>query len=77
MNKVAQAFVEIPMLSTCCAAWLVDVSDHTVHSAMKEIRLHMYWPRLLQMLTEDNLDYRIQFAEWYPEMGKIYIILVI
>ncbi len=65
MNEVVQAFVETPTLSTHHAVWLLDVSDCSVRCAMKVIGLHMYHPRLLQTLTEDDPDHHMQFAEWY------------
>ncbi len=65
MNKVAQAFAETPTLSTHHTAQLFDVSNCSVCRAMKEIGLHVFQPQLLQALTKDNPDHRMQFAKWY------------
>lgn len=65
LQTVAQSFIESPARSVRKTANELDISRSTLQRIMKELGLKVYRPRLLQALTEDDPDRRLQFAEWY------------
>lgn len=65
VQMVAESFVETPARSVRKACHELEISRSSLQRIMKELGMHVYRPRLLQALTEDDPDRRLQFAEWY------------
>jgi hypothetical protein len=63
--RVAQAFVEKPSTSAQRTANQLDLSRSTLGRILKDLKLKVYRPQLIQSLSEDDFDRRVEFCEWY------------
>lgn len=62
---VAQSVVEDPRLSTRRASLQLGLSRRTYQRILKDLGIHVYRPQLVQELSEDDYDRRLEFAEWF------------
>ena len=65
LNTVAQAVVEDPRRSTRRGALELGITQRTYQCILNDLNIHVYQPRLVQQLLEDNFDRRLDFTEWY------------
>lgn len=63
MQEIAQAFVHSPKKSTRRASLELDISRRSLQRMMHKLKLKPFIPRLVQSLTEDDPDRRLQFCE--------------
>jgi hypothetical protein len=66
LTTVAQAWVRSPKKKSIrkTSAELI-VPPTSVYRIVKALTLAAYRPHLLQMLTEDDFDRRVEFSEWF------------
>lgn len=43
----------------------LDISDRSLCRVLKRLKYHVYHPRLVHALHEDDFDRRLEFCEWY------------
>jgi len=65
LNAVAQAVVEDPHCSTRRGALELGITRRTYQRIFNDLNIHVYRPWLVQQLSEDDFDRRLEFAEWY------------
>jgi hypothetical protein len=64
-NTVVQALFQSPKKSIRKTSAEFIIPPTGVYRIVKALKLKAYRPHLLQMLTEDDFDRRIEFCEWF------------
>jgi hypothetical protein len=65
LNTVAQASVQSPKKSIRKTSAEFIIPPTSVCRIVKVLKLKTYRPHLLQMLTEDGFDRRVELSEWF------------
>jgi hypothetical protein len=65
LTTVAQALVQSPKKSIRKTSVEFIIPPTSVCRIVKALKLKAYRPHLLQMLTEDDFDQRVEFSEWF------------
>ena len=67
-ESVSEHFQNNPSSSASRASLVLDVSRTSLRRMIKELGLHLYRPRLVQELNEDDFDRRVEFCEKLEHM---------
>jgi hypothetical protein len=65
LTTVAQALVQSPKKSIRKTSAEFMIPPISVYRIVEALKLKVYRSHLLQMLTEDDFDRRLEFSEWF------------
>ena len=70
MERVSESFLLSPITPQRSAVRDLHISRSSLQRIMKDLNLKPYKPKLLQALTEDDPDRRLEFCEWILDSTK-------
>jgi hypothetical protein len=65
VTTVAQALVQSPKKSIRKTSANFIIPPTSVYRIVKALKFKAYRPHLLQKLTEDDSDRKVEFSEWF------------